>query len=125
MSRSTKEWIATNDDQRVPDRVKLRVFLRFDGRCQCGCNRTIRSGEAWRLDHKVALILGGSHRETNFQPILTEHDKAKVRGEVREKSKTYSRRKRHYGIRKAKGLPMPGTKASGWKKKFDGTVKRR
>ena len=124
MTRALLEWIAKNDDQRVPDRVKLRVFLRFDGRCQCGCNRKIMSGEAWRLDHKLALILEGEHREGNFQPILVEHDKAKVRSEVREKSRTYKRRARHYGIRKAKH-PMPGSRASGWKKHMDGRVERR
>lgn len=117
MARSTKEWIGKTDDSTVPDRVRLRVFDRFDGRCQCGCNRPIRPGEAWRLDHKIALILGGEHREGNFQPIITEHDKDKVRAEVAAKAKTYKRRKSHHGIRKAKH-PI-----AGWRK-FDGTIVR-
>lgn len=33
--------------------------------------------------------------------------------------------KKSFGIATRKGRPMPGTKASGWKRKFDGTVVRR
>lgn len=113
MARTLAEWIGKTDDAKVPDRVKLRVFLHFDGRCQCGCRRTIRSGEPWRLDHKRALILGGEHRESNFQPILVEHDKSKIRGEVAEKSWTYRKRKANHGIKKPRTI-------TSWRR-FDGS----
>jgi hypothetical protein len=33
--------------------------------------------------------------------------------------------KANYGLKRRKGPPMPGSKKSGWKRKLDGTVKRR
>lgn len=113
MARELPEWIGKTDDDKVPDRIKLRVFFRFDGRCQCGCNRKIATGEPWRLDHKHALILGGEHRESNFQPILVEHDRSKVRGEVKEKARTYRKRKANFGIKKPRTI-------TSWRR-FDGT----
>lgn len=124
MTRSVPEWIGKNDDQAIPPRVRLRVFKKFDGRCQCDCNRPIRAGEQWRVDHVVALVLDGEHRESNLQPILTEHDRAKVRREVAEKSATYKTQAHHLGIRKSR-RPMPGSRASGFKRKMNGQVERR
>lgn len=124
MTRALPEWVAKHDDEAVPPRVRLRVFLCFGGRCQCGCNRTIRPGERWRLDHKKALILGGEHRESNFQPILEEHDRAKVKAEVAEKARTYRKRMSNYGQKQSRN-PMPGSRRSRFKKRMDGTVEFR
>lgn len=125
MTRSVPEWQGKTDDAKIPPRVLLRVFLRFDGRCQCGCNRKIVSGERWQGDHKIALINGGAHRENNLQPILIEHHKTKTAQDVAEKSKTYSVRKRHYGIKTRTSRPLPGSRASEWKKKVSGEWVRR
>lgn len=40
-------------------------------------------------------------------------------------AETKRQSRKHLGIRKAKGSPMMGTKASGWKKRMDGGVERR
>lgn len=66
MSRQTDEWIGKTDDTKPPPRVYLRRFLKFDGRCQCGCGRLIRPTEQWQLDHAIALINGGENRESNL-----------------------------------------------------------
>lgn len=124
MARSTKEWIGKADDAPVPPRVRLRVFMRLGGICQCGCNRPIRPGEPWQTDHRVALINGGQHRESNLQPLIVEHHKGKTREDVAEKSRTHKRRLRHHGIRKPKHI-MPGARASRFKKRMDGTVELR
>lgn len=125
MPRAVAEWIAKHDDQAVPPRVRLRIFERCDGRCQCGCNRKIAAGEPWDLDHVTALANGGRHAESNLRPLLREHHKLKTREDVAMKSQSYKRRARHYGLRKARGRPMPGTKASGWKQKMNGDWVRR
>ncbi len=104
MTRSITEWIARSDDEKIPDRVKVRVFLRYDGKCQCGCNRAIRPGETWQCDHKRALINGGMHREMNLQPLLTEHHKNKTKDDVAEKSRTYEKRKANLGIKKPRSI---------------------
>jgi len=111
--RSVPEWIGATDDTKIPDRVKLRVFLRFDGRCQCGCRCKIVSGERWQADHKIALINGGAHRESNLVPLIYAHHLNKTRADVAERSRTYRKRLRDVGLRKRASF-------RGWRR-FDGS----
>lgn len=122
--RSVSEWIGKSDDSAIPPRIRVRVFIRDDGRCQCGCRRKIIVGEKWETDHRIALINGGENREANLVTLLTEHHRTKTAADVAEKSKVARIRKKYLGI-KSKGRPMPGSKASGWRKRMDGTVERR
>ena len=114
MPRSVEEWIGKTDDATIPPRVRLRVWDKFNGVCQCGCGRKIAAGESWELDHIKALINGGEPRESNFQPLITAHHRAKTRDDVAEKSKAARVRAKHLGIKKR-------TSFRGWKK-FDGTA---
>jgi 5-methylcytosine-specific restriction protein A len=125
MSRKLPEWIGKNDNDWPPKRVYLRVWDHFGGICQCGCGRKIAAGEPWNLDHVIALINGGANRESNFVPLLVEHHKIKTREDVAIKSKIARVKAAFIGVMKPKGRPMPGSKASGWRKKMDGTVVRR
>jgi hypothetical protein len=102
MSRSVPEWIGKSSDSAVPPRVRLRIFLRYDGRCQCGCNRPIRPGEAWECEDTIALVNGGERRESNLKPWLAEHHKNKTRADVAEKSRVYRKAAKHYGVTKPK-----------------------
>ena len=96
MSRSTEEWIGANDDTAIPARVRLRVFERYGGKCYKS-GRKIMAGDKWQLDHIVALINGGEHRESNLAPILDAEHKAKTRADVSTKSKTARMRAKHLG----------------------------
>jgi 5-methylcytosine-specific restriction protein A len=120
VSRELPEWIGKSPDSAVPPRVRLRVFDRYEGRCQCGCNRKIMAGERWDLEDTVALINGGENRESNKKPWLSEHHPKKTAQDVAEKSRVYRKRAAHLGIRKRSYFP--GSRNSGWKKKIDGTV---
>lgn len=124
MTRAVPLWFGKTAGTPVPDRVRVRVFARYNGRCQCGCYRAIRSGEAWQLDHKQALINGGPHAEDNLWPLLSEHHKEKTADDVAVKSKTARMAKKHLGIKKS-GRPMVGSKASPWKRKMNGELVRR
>ena len=104
MPRELPEWIGKTPDSPVPPRVRLRVFLRYDGRCQCGCNRPIRPGEAWDLEDTIALINGGENRESNKKPWLTEHHKNKTRKDVAEKSRVYRKAAKHHGVKKPRTI---------------------
>lgn len=127
MPRTTKEWIGKTPDTPVPARVRLRVLLRFDRRCDPtfgagGCGRTIRPGDAWTCDHAIALINGGENRENNLHPLCAWCDPPKTANDVAEKSKTYHKQLRHAGIKiKPKGRPLPGTIASGVRHRMNGT----
>lgn len=98
MSRSVPEWIGKTPDSAVPPRVRVRVFTRYGGRCQCGCNRLIRPGEAWECEDTVALINGGERRESNLKPWLAGHQKEKTKADVAEKAMVYRKRAKHLGV---------------------------
>src|SRR5262245_28787116 len=102
MAREVPEWIGKDDNDRVPNRVRARVFYRFEGTCMCGCARKIWPGELWECDHRIALINGGENRENNLWPLLKDHHKEKSADDVDEKSKVYRLRQRHLGLRKSK-----------------------
>lgn len=121
--RRVPEWIGATPDTRVPDRVKLRVFMAHEGRCWLA-GRKIESGELWELEHKVALCNGGENRESNLAPALVDKHKAKTAEDVAEKATVDRKRKAHLGIRRT-SRPMPGSRRSPWKQKLDGTWERR
>ena len=122
MSRSVPEWIAKNDDQEIPARVRLRVFEAHGGICQ-ETGRKITPADKWECDHKTALINGGEHRESNLQPVLSEAHREKTKEDVALKSKIARVRNKHIGIEKRK-QKIPGSKGTGLRKKLDGTVLR-
>ena len=120
--RAVPEWIGNDDGTAIPARVKLRVYYRFGGICQiCFAKEKVLGPE---YDHRVALINGGKHAESNLVPVHPRCHQAKTRQDVAEKSATYRTQLHHLGIKKAR-RPMPGSKASGWRKRMDGTVERR
>ncbi|MGN7738353.1 HNH endonuclease, partial [Ensifer sp. 22564] len=116
--RSVPEWVAKHDDQKVPNRVRQRVFDREGGICHLTGEKIDPVRDEWDLDHKVALILGGEHRETNLFPAKREPHRRKTAVEMKVKSKIARTRKKHLGIAKAKSsLSHPR-----FKRCMDGTV---
>lgn len=122
MARSVKEWIADHDNQAIPARVKVRIFELHGRRCgKCGND----AGARPEFDHIIALINGGEHRESNLWPLCSLCHKIKTKRDVAIKALTAKKIKSHYGFKRRKGRPMPGSKDSGWKRKMDGTwIKR-
>lgn len=96
MSRQVDEWWGATDDTPVPPRVRLRVFEAHGGRCHLS-GRKIMPGEAWDLDHVIALINGGQHRESNLAPALKAPHREKTAEDVALKSKLYRIRAKHTG----------------------------
>jgi len=124
IGRSVDEWVGSSPDAKIPDRVRLRVFERHGGICHLS-GRKIRAGEAWDCDHVIALCNGGTHSESNLAPALRDKHREKTAQDVKERAKVDRIRKRAIGLAKPKGRPMPGSKASGLRKRMDGTVERR
>lgn len=118
--KNLQEWIGKNDDQKVPDYVKARVFRRYGGVCYLS-GRKIRVGESWELEHIIALANGGEHREGNFAPALVDSHRIKTKADRKITSKINRVEKRHLGLKKS-GRKIPGSKGSGFRKKMDGTV---
>lgn len=114
MSRALPEWIGSSPDASVPPRVRVRIFDRYGGRCQCGCNRMIRAGEKWECEDTIAIINGGERRESNLKPWLAEHHKTKTAADVAEKSMVYRKRSKHLGQKKPRTITR-------WRK-FNGEI---
>jgi 5-methylcytosine-specific restriction enzyme A len=122
--RATAEWHGASSDAHVPPRVRLRVFERYGGKCWL-TGRKIMPGDLWDLDHVQALCNGGSHSESNLAPALRDAHRKKTAADVAEKSKVARIRAKHLGIKTRKSRPIPGSKASGWRKPFNAPPERR
>ncbi len=121
--RHVKQWIGATPDTAAPPRVRLRVFERSDGRCH-RCNRKIRAGDKWFLEHLVAIINGGQNAEGNLGVTCSWCLPGKNAEDVAEKKLVARKRKKDLGITKAK-RPMAGGRDSRWKRTIDGrTVER-
>lgn len=88
MTRALPLWVGSSPDAAVPSRVRLRIFEREGGKCWLS-GRKIMPGDLWDLDHRVALINGGTHSEDNLAPALKDKHRAKTGDDVAIKSKTY------------------------------------
>ncbi len=118
--RAVPLWVGKTDDEKVPPRVKLRVFEREGGRCWIS-GRKIMPGDAWDLDHKVALCNGGSHSEDNLFPALRDKHREKTKADVADKAKVARLRAAHLGIKpKRSSLSHPTLR-----RKMNGQVEQR
>jgi 5-methylcytosine-specific restriction endonuclease McrA len=105
--RSVVEWIGKTADSKVPERVRVRVFLAHNGICHIS-KRPIRVGEAWELEHVKPLSMGGEHREGNLAPALVGAHREKTAREATERAKADRMRLKHLGIYPKSRRPLKG-----------------
>lgn len=123
-ARTVPEWIGKSPDTAIPERVKRRILEQQNHRCA-------RFGTAFSaldkpfFDHIKPLADGGENRETNLQALCRAAHLEKTRAEAGERAIVRRKQGKHLGIKKPSSRPLPGSKASGWKRKMDGTVERR
>ena len=104
---------------------RLRIWEAHRGMC-CLCGEKIDGvREKWTIEHLRALGLGGEDVDSNCRPAHEDCRRIKDKDDVSRISKAKRQKANHIGIKKPKGRPMPGSKASGFKKRLDGTVERR
>lgn len=99
MPRSVPIWRGKTPDTKAPNRVRLRVFDRFGGKCH-RCGRKVQTGERWTLEHLVALVNDGANDETNLGVTCDNCLPAKNAEDVAEKAKVAATRQKHLGITK-------------------------
>lgn len=98
MSRAVEEWIGKTDDTPIPKHVKLRIWVRCDGKCH-KTGRKIRPGDKWQFDHIVALRdEKGGHREFNIAPILDAPHKEKSAVEASDRAWVDRVKAKHHGL---------------------------
>lgn len=96
--RELPEWIGATDDTPPPKRVKLRLLLKYEGRCY-RTKHKFRPGDPIEYDHIIALCNGGQNRESNLAPILGgKPHQEKTAEDVAERAKTDRLRAKHLGL---------------------------
>jgi 5-methylcytosine-specific restriction enzyme A len=122
--RKVPLWIGATDDAKIPERVQLRVWERYGGRCWI-TGQKIRPGDAFDFDHVIALCNGGSHSEDNLAPALRDAHRKKTATDVAERAKVDRIRKKHLGIKTRRSRPIPGGRNTPFKIKFNAPPERR
>ena len=122
--RAIEEWVGRTPDSVAPPEVQLRVLLRQSRICPLSGQR-IRGDAETHCDHITPLKDGGKNVESNLQIVLAKYHRAKTGAENSERAKVKKKAKAAYGFKEKPTRPMPGSKASGWKKCMDGSVVRR
>jgi 5-methylcytosine-specific restriction endonuclease McrA len=102
---------------------RLKLFLEHEGRC-CLCHNKIRQGERWIDEHIRPLWLDGTNDWSNRAPAHAACAEQKTAREAKDRAKGRRIAEKHMGAHKPK-RPMPGSRASRWKRKMDGTVVER
>lgn len=103
MARSVALWVGKTDDTPAPPRVRLRVWDRCGGKCH-RCGRKIPVGDAWILEHLVALINSGRNAEDNLCLTCSWCKPLKDREDAAEKSEVARVKAKHILPRKPSGL---------------------
>lgn len=117
-----REYIAATPRSKMTKARAAKIFLAWNGRCgRCGLQ--IRDGEAYEIDHPIALSLGGSDEDSKLQPLHVKCHKAKTADDVAANAKR-NRIITQGWAGKAK-RPFPGSRRDKYRKKVDGTVERR
>lgn len=105
--------------------TKAKAFARAKGHCECGCGMKIIAGDGPEYDHRIEVALGGDNSLENCVVLRKRCHRSKTSSHAGTLAKVKRTAEKNAGLRKPKGRPLPGTKASGWKKRFDGSTVRR
>lgn len=119
--------VTTTERKKLSPRQRLRIWERDKGVC-CLCDVKIDGvREKWIIEHKRALELGGEDVEENMGPAHQDCADEKTNGpngDHARAAKAKRVKRANLGLKKSKN-PLPGSRATKWKRKMDGSVVRR
>lgn len=113
--------VGTGKRGRMTPTRRLKVFERAKGTCWV-CFRRIQIGEKWIVEHLRPLGLGGTDDDENLGVTHLTCAQEKTKGDMQAISKAKRSKIKAYGMKSPAKNPMPGSKASKWKRRMDGTV---
>ena len=108
--------------QEFSKKVRLAAWDRAGGRCEA-CTRKLFVGDIF-YDHIAPDGLTGAPTVANCQCLCRSCHAVKTRIDVANIARAKRREAKHLGIRST-SRPLPGSKASGWRKRMSGQVERR
>lgn len=104
---------------------RVKVFLATDGACHiCGL-RIDAPKQKWQVEHRVPLSMGGADNLSNMAPAHIHCHANKTSGEATVRAKTDRVRAKHLGVKRQATRPMPCSRTTNFKRRFDGSVVRR
>lgn len=105
---------------------RLRLFALHHGQCHLCHGRIDATREAWEVSHDIPLELGGADDDVNRKPAHAKCHRVQTSTiDIPRIAKAKRREARHLGAKAKSSRPVPGSKASGIRKRMDGTVERR
>jgi hypothetical protein len=107
----------------ISTRERIRLFALHGGICHL-CECRIMPGEDWDISHEIALALTGADDDANRMPAHRKCHRVRTRDDMGAIAKAKRREAKHIGAWRSKS-PLPGGKASPWKRKVNGEVVRR
>lgn len=89
---------------------RLKIFEAAKGVCHI-CEQKIQVGEAWDVEHKRPLSMGGTNDPANVAPAHLKCHSAKSGKETTDRAKCDRIRAKHIGAHKPSGFrKLPGFK---------------
>lgn len=110
--------------RRFSERALAARLAEFGG-CCAECGMTVGGPAGLEWDHVVPLELGGADEVANLQPLCRGCHCAKTASDVRAIRKAQRQERRQLGVKRTARVVIPGSRASQWKRKLDGTTVRR
>lgn len=111
--------------RRISTTERVAIFTAAGGLCHI-CGDRIGLTDRWDVEHVIPLAMGGDEAKgsANLQPAHESCHKGKTPGDVTAIAKAKRVHAKHIGASLPRAI-LPGSKASGWKRRIDGTVERR
>ena len=107
-----------------PTKIRVAAFQRANGLCE-KCGARLTPGK-FAYDHILPDWLGGEPTLENAQVLCDPCHSEKTHGQDRPRiNKTQRQHARHIEAKAPSRNPLPGSKASGWKRKMNGEWVRR
>lgn len=110
----------------IGPRERLEIFTRAGGTCHICGGRIDGTRDRWDVEHVIPLALGGNEDKgsDNLQPAHAKCHARKTPEDAGRIAKAKRVEARHRGAKKPRSI-IPGSKASRWKRRLDGTIERR
>ena len=103
---------------------RVRIFLDNNGICCLCAEQIIAHMEEWFIEHPEAVNLGGSDDDKDLRPAHVKCKPGKDAADAKLISKRNAFIDKNCADKPRKSRPMPGTKASGIRKRMNGNVER-
>jgi 5-methylcytosine-specific restriction protein A len=115
--------ILSTPRKRLTRKQRMEMHDRHGSKCVV-CLAPIPAGEPFIDEHVIPLAIGGSNDPANRGPAHIGCAKIKTARDQKIIAKVNRVRAKHLGIKKRVSRALPGTRASGIRKRMSGAVER-